>query len=201
MRAVLLEIAVLIFLSAASRLLPHLPNMTALSAVALKARTRFGLFGLFIPLATLVLTDLMLGLYSWKLMVSVYASFMLIGMLGTLLPKHTPASRIYLVSLNFLGATLFFLITNTVVWATSTWYPHTVPGLLTCLLAGLPFYGAMLLGDILFTYAFFRLPFVKPFVSLAPHKLTLTKLRGNTIYKSESMVAQAARRLSVIARL
>lgn len=148
-----IEIAGLIALGAGSRLIPHLPNMTALSAVALKSRARFGTIGIMIPLASLLLSDLVIGFYNWRLLLSVYASFALISVLGRFLPG---ASTIHIVSASALSSTLFFLITNTVVWASSIWYPHTTSGLLTCLVAGLPFYGAMLVSDLAASLLLFR---------------------------------------------
>ncbi|OGG72810.1 hypothetical protein A3A38_00660 [Candidatus Kaiserbacteria bacterium RIFCSPLOWO2_01_FULL_53_17] len=153
--AVLFEIAVLVGLGAASRLFPHLPNMTAIGAVALRARSRFGIPGLGIPIISMLASDLFIGFYNWRLLLTVYASFALIGMLGALIPQNTSIRRIGAVSV--LGSTLFFLITNTAVWALSAWYPHTAQGLLMCYVAGLPFFYPMLAGDIVFSCMLFRL--------------------------------------------
>ena len=59
-----------------------------------------------------------------------------------------------------------FLITNSVVWALSTWYPHTAGGLLACLAAGLPFYRYMLAGDIVAGIAMYKLPQVAAALAL-----------------------------------
>lgn len=155
MRRAILESIGLIALAAASRLLPHPPNMTAVSAVAYKARARFGVWGVAIPVAAMLLSDIVIGLYDWKVLVSVYASFALIGGFGALLDR---ASMRRLIAIPALGAIVFFLITNAVVWASSVWYPHTVQGLLACYAAGLPFLIPMVLGDIACTVAVFRLP-------------------------------------------
>lgn len=152
----ILEIIGLIALGAGSRLIPHLPNVTAMSAVALKSRARFGMAGLAIPLISMALADVVLGFYDWKLLASVYASFALIAILGSFLPSSSSTSRIVFVSAA--GSTVFFLVTNTVVWALSAWYPHTIGGLLACLAAGLPFYRYMLVGDIIAVVAMYKLP-------------------------------------------
>lgn len=156
MRIRIAEIIGLIALGAGSRLIPHLPNVTAMSAVALKSRARFGVAGLAIPLVSMAIADAVIGFYDWKLLASVYASFALIAMLGSLLPSSSSIYRIAVVST--VGSTLFFLITNTVVWALSAWYPHTIGGLLACLAAGLPFYRYMLVGDIVVGIAMYKLP-------------------------------------------
>lgn len=149
------ELLGLIALGALSRLIPHLPNMTAMSAVALRARARFGYAGILIPLVSMALSDAVIGFYNWKLLLSVYCSFALIGVLGALAPVGASARRLGVVSI--VGTTLFFLVTNTCVWALSSWYPHTFAGLLTCLIAGLPFYATMLVGDIVATLALYKL--------------------------------------------
>lgn len=152
----ILEVIGLIVLGAGSRLIPHLPNVTAMSAVALKSRARFGIAGIAIPLVSMALADVVLGFYNWKLLASVYASFALIAILGSFLPNSSSVPRIVFVSAA--GSTIFFLVTNTVVWALSSWYPHTIGGLLACLAAGLPFYRYMLVGDILTVVAMYKLP-------------------------------------------
>ncbi|MBI5456631.1 hypothetical protein HY969_02725 [Candidatus Kaiserbacteria bacterium] len=143
-----IEIALLVFLAAGSRLVPHLPNMTAVGAVALKARARYGPMGLGIPVLGMLLSDIALGFYDLRLLTSVYASFALSGSLGVFL-KNISLPRLALIPA--IGSTIFFLSTNTAVWALSAWYPHTLSGLLACLVAGLPFYCYMLAGDTLFT--------------------------------------------------
>jgi len=156
MRAKTLEIAGLVALGVGSRLLPHPPNMTAIGAIALKSRERFGLKGLFIPLVSMAFADVIIGFYDWRLLLSVYASFALFGMLGAVLKRTRSGGTIMATAA--LGSTLFFLVTNTFVWALSSWYPHDIGGLLACLAAGLPFYGNMALGDILATLAIYKLP-------------------------------------------
>ena len=147
------EIIGLIALGAVSRLVPHLPNMTAIGAVALKGRARFGGRGLLIPLASMALSDALIGFYNWKLLLSVYASFALVSLCGALL-QRTSIVRILTISCG--GSSIFFLITNAAVWATSTWYPYTPQGLLACFIAGLPFFYPMLAGDIIFSLILFR---------------------------------------------
>src|SRR5260370_22296289 len=49
----------------------------------------------------------------------------------------------------------FFAITNFMVWAIGTLYPHTTAGLAACFTAGVPFYRNQLLGDAFYTVALF----------------------------------------------
>lgn len=155
MRVKLFKIVGLIALGVISRLIPHPPNMTAIGAIALKSREHFGIFGLVIPLTSMVLADAIIGFYDWKLLLSVYASFALFGMLGVILKTSRSIGTI--TGTAAIGSTLFFVITNTVVWALSSWYPHTAQGLLMCYMAGLPFFYPMLAGDVVSSLALFSL--------------------------------------------
>ena len=47
-------------------------------------------------------------------------------------------------------ATAFFVITNFVHWASTSMYDHTWAGLVNCYTAALPFYRAMLAGDLFY---------------------------------------------------
>jgi len=156
MRTSFLQMAGLIVLGVGSRLIPHPPNMTAIGAIALKSRERFGLLGLCIPLVSMVLADAIIGFYDWRLLLSVYASFVLFGILGIFLQKNRSVAATAATAA--FGSTLFFLTTNTVVWALSSWYPHDIGGLLACLAVGLPFYRNMLIGDVVATLAICKLP-------------------------------------------
>jgi hypothetical protein len=51
----------------------------------------------------------------------------------------------------------FFLVTNFLVWLRGTTYPQTLEGLLTCYLAGVPFYRQTLVGDLVFSGVIFGL--------------------------------------------
>jgi hypothetical protein len=58
------------------------------------------------------------------------------------------------------SATGFFLLSNLVVWAGSSMYPHSAAGLLACYEAGLPFYGNDLVSTALTASVLFGLPVV-----------------------------------------
>ena len=47
-------------------------------------------------------------------------------------------------------ATAFYLVTNFVVWSFKSSYEPTLAGLATCYTAALPFYRAMLAGDLFY---------------------------------------------------
>ncbi|WP_260706504.1 DUF6580 family putative transport protein [Edaphobacter flagellatus] len=56
------------------------------------------------------------------------------------------------------SSTSFFLLSNLMVWATGTMYPHTAAGLGACYVAGIPFYANDAMSTALTAGAFFGLP-------------------------------------------
>jgi hypothetical protein len=56
------------------------------------------------------------------------------------------------------SATSFFLLSNFVVWAGSTMYPHTAAGLGACYIAAIPFYANDVMSTAITAGAFFGLP-------------------------------------------
>jgi len=139
--------------AAASRLIPHPPNMASITAVALfsgACLTRKWL-AFLVPLLALFASDLVLGFYSH--MEVVYGSFVLVVCVGLLLRRRRtplPVAGAVLAS-----SLLFFLITNFGVWWFGTLYPKTPAGLLTCYIAALPFFQNTLLGDALYAAVLF----------------------------------------------
>jgi len=114
------------------------------------SRRKFGWL-MFLPI--LLVSDALLGFYDWRLMLVVYGSFLLMALWGIGLRKNYS----YRAALTRVigGSFSFFAITNFAVWALSSWYPHTLAGLLTCYELALPFFRATLAGDIFFGAAIF----------------------------------------------
>ncbi len=148
----------LIGLGVLGRLLPHLPNATPLTALARSARDVLGPRAAYtVPLLALFVSDLAIGFYDWRLMLSVYGSFAFIA----LLTRLVPATRPHLLSV--LAPLTFFLTTNAAVWALSPWYAKTAAGLFAAYTAGLPFLGYMLLGDVFFLTSLALVQRYRPF--------------------------------------
>lgn len=55
-------------------------------------------------------------------------------------------------------STSFFLLSNFVVWAGGTMYPHNGAGLMACYVAGIPFYANDVMSTAITVGAFFGLP-------------------------------------------
>lgn len=146
----ILATATLLTVGLLSRLLPHAPNATATIALALIASRYLGRrVAVFLPLATLFLSDLVLGFYNWHIMLAVYGSFVLAAALSWLAKRHR--SPLGVVTLILGGDVLFFLVTNGVVWLYSAWYAKTFAGLMYAYTLGLPFLRNMFLGDLFYT--------------------------------------------------
>lgn len=148
--------AIALLAAIAVRLLPHIPNFTPLGAFALFVGVfvaRKHRWGLLLPVCAMFLSDLFIGFYDFKLMVVVYGSFLAYTGLGMLVSRRISTATVFLGSIG--GATLFYLTTNFAVWAFSSWYPHTVSGLLLSYTLALPFFKYTLLGDLFFTGVLF----------------------------------------------
>lgn len=145
---------VLVVFGFAARLLPHEWNFTPLMAIALFAGTYLGArWALGIVAVSMFLGDLFLGFYSLPIMAAVYGSFFLGGATGVLLRKHKNFLSIGAATLA--SSTFFFLATNAAVCFFGTLYPHTLDGLWQSYLMGLPFYRAMVAGDITYVAILF----------------------------------------------
>lgn len=132
------------------RLLPHAPNMTPITAIAFVGGLYLGKKWAFaLPLGTLLLSDLLLGTYDWRIMLSVYGAFACIGLFGLLAARYRAVLPVGLLVIG--SSLLFFLITNAAVWAFSPWYAKDITGLMYAYELGLPFLRNMLLGDIIYT--------------------------------------------------
>jgi len=147
-----LTIFALLFFGVITRLLPHLPNATPLTAIALTSGIYLGKrWSVVLPVVVLFLSDMVIGFYDWKIMASVYGSFVFIGCLSWLNRTYGGVS---FVCLSVVAASLlFFFITNSAVWLFSPWYEKSFTGLLYAWELGIPFLRNMLVGDLFYTTA------------------------------------------------
>jgi hypothetical protein len=143
----------MILLAALSRLIPHLPNMSSVTAVALFGGAYFSdkRLAFLVPLTALFLSDLILGFYHH--MEIVYGTFILIVCIGLWLQKHR--SPLSIAGAALASSALFFLLTNLGVWAFDSLYPRTLNGLIACYVAAIPFFRNTLQGDLLYTFILF----------------------------------------------
>ena len=149
----LVTLLLIILGAALFRIMPHPPNVTPIAAMALFAGAYLPSkrLALVIPLAAMLLSDLLLGLHDS--MLYVYAGVALTVVIGFSLSQHPRVMPAIVASL--LASSLFFLLTNFGAWATSGIYPQTIEGLSMAYTAGIPFFRNSLLGDLFFTAVLF----------------------------------------------
>ncbi|HZY10958.1 MAG TPA: DUF6580 family putative transport protein [Bacteroidota bacterium] len=143
----------LILIAALSRLLPHLPNFTPITALALFGGVYLDKKHTFIvPLAAMLISDYFIGFYSG--MAWVYCSFVAIGFLGLWLRNHRGVGKT--IGATLTGSILFFAVTNFGVWVSSqVTYSHTLSGLIECYVVAIPFFRNTLFGDVVYVGALF----------------------------------------------
>ncbi len=163
-----LFLCAMIAAAAFTRFIPHLPNFTAVGAMALFGGAYFTnkKLAFAVPLIAMFLTDLFLGFHSTIL--SVYFAFALMVVIGMTMIQKKKVSNIVLASLT--AAVLFFVITNFAFWMTDVMYPMTASGLAACYTAAIPFFGYNLAGNLFYSgvmFGLFELAKMK-FPQLAP---------------------------------
>ena len=146
------------------RVIFNIPNFNPIGAIALmvgilfqKRSTAF-----LITLGALFLGDFMLGLSSPTYMeymfsttfLFVYISFIFIIMLGMALKNR--ASLLSVIAGSILSAIIFFLITNAGSWLALD-YSKSFSGLMSSYAAGIPFFRATLVSQLLFSFVIYVL--------------------------------------------
>lgn len=151
----------MVILATLSRIAPtffsHLPNFSALNAIALFSGTYFHrrVTAIVVVFFSVGLSDFFIhefwvgewnffypGFY-WQ-----YISYALIAVIGISLKN-----RLTLYHLLFAGLTascLFFIMTNLGTWLCGYLYPMTFGGLITCFINAIPFFKNTLMGDLVF---------------------------------------------------
>ncbi|MGY1425589.1 DUF6580 family putative transport protein [Lysobacter sp. A289] len=154
----------LILLAALTRVLPHPPNFSPVTAIALFGGAYFASrsWALLVPLIGLFLSDLVLaslngGLYaSWFNGIGiwlVYGCIVLTAAMGFGLRGKVRGGTVLGYSLA--GSVLFFVITNFGAFLADPMYPKTVAGLTAAYAAGIPFFQWSVLGTLFYSAILF----------------------------------------------
>ena len=140
-------IASIIVLAVLSRLVPHPPNFAPITGIALFSSKKINnkLFGVFLPIIPLFISDLSIGISFTNIFV--YLSFIMIYFLGFISTKID-------VKTVFLSSVIFFILTNLGVWYLG--YPKNIEGLITCFTLAIPFFVNTILGDLFYSFILFR---------------------------------------------
>jgi len=139
-------LAAMILAAAATRLIPHPPNMTAIGAMALFGGAYFSRrwLAVLVPLAAMLLSDIALS----SIEPMTYVCFLLTVALGMLLRDRVSVGPVTIAAVA--ASVMFFLLSNGWVWLGGTMYPHNSAGLIECYVAGLPFAQNMLVGNLFY---------------------------------------------------
>jgi hypothetical protein len=156
MKARLLLATALVVFGTLMRIVPHPWNLTPIGAVALfsgacfdRKRWSFG-----IPMLALFLSDAVIGFN--PLIPVVYATFAATVIIGMLIRGGAQAPSPARIGAGAVAsATLFYIVTNFAMWTISAIYPRTLAGLVACYIAGIPYYGTMLVADLLYSAILF----------------------------------------------
>ena len=145
---------VLIALGVTCRLLPHIWNFAPIAGIALFAGVYLGKrYAILLPITAMLIGDLFIGFYDLKLMLAVYISFVLVGMIGVAIRKYKSTETV--IASSIVSAVLFFLATNFVVWQFSPWYVKSFSGLVQCYTMALPFFRNTFLGNLFYVAVLF----------------------------------------------
>ena len=139
-------VIIIIVIAILSRLIPHPPNFTPITAIALFSIINFKnkYVGLSIPIVCLLISDLIIGISLINLFV--YLSFIVISGVGYIFGKINLKSIL-------LSSLIFFIVTNFGVWLIG--YPNTLEGFIACYVAAIPFFVWTIVGDLFYSYSAF----------------------------------------------
>jgi hypothetical protein len=159
-------ISAIVFLAAMSRLLPHPPNFAPIGGMALFGAAYYSrrYWAFIIPILSMWISDLVLNnvVYSqyfdgfvWFYGGSAftYGAFVLIVLLGLLTLKKISIPTLAISAVS--ASVIFFIVSNFGVWLSTNLYPRTFDGLISCYIAGIPFFKNTIAGDIVYTAILF----------------------------------------------
>ena len=157
-----------LFFAALSRILPHFfhsagLNFTAVGGGLLYFGARRSRWQTIFAVMALMATDYYLTVYAYNYPFHIssylvtwawYAAVCLVG--HQMLSQRSTGLRV--VGAVAASTTSFFILSNFVVWAGSTMYPHSAAGLAVCYVAAIPFFANDVMSTAITAGALFGLP-------------------------------------------
>ncbi len=154
-------ITLLILLVALSRLVPHPPNFSPVGGMALFGAAYYSkrYMACFISVIAMWISDLAVNniLYAqyfdhfvwfYNGAIFTYGAFLVIVIFGTLILKKIRVKNLIVAALG--SSIIFFLISNFGVWLASDMYPKNGGSLMSCYIAGLPFFQNTLFSNLFY---------------------------------------------------
>lgn len=151
---------IFVLFAVAFRFIPHPMAFTPVGASLLFFGARAPRRRLWIPLALLAASDVILTTlvyrypFSWDHFVT-WAWYAAMLWMGTTLQE---AGLVRITGTALIGSISFFVVSNFAVWAAWEMYPKSFGGLMMSYDAGLPFFRRGVEGDLLFTAVMFGAP-------------------------------------------
>ncbi len=165
-------IYLIVLLAVLARFAPHVPNFSPVYSALLFGGARLkSRDSIWFPVALLAASDIVLTTQVYHLRLGWmepwdWVAFAVVALIGRWLRDRVSVRTVVAASLA--GPTAFFLISNFAVWLGWKMYPATWGGLLSCYVAGLPFFRNTLVSSLLFSgvlfggYELYRRKFVPP---------------------------------------
>jgi hypothetical protein len=137
----------LIVLAATLRLLPHPENFAPIAAVAIFGGALLPRrLAVAVPVAAMVLTDLVIGWHD--LILLVWLLYALMALASSVWLRKNSFARTAGLTLG--SSVAFFVVTNFAVWVQSGMYEHTWAGLAQCFTLAIPFFRNSLVSDLFY---------------------------------------------------
>ena len=155
LRSDVLLVLFLIGFDVVARLLLHVPNVSPVAASALFAGMMLRRRSLapVVPLAAMLIGDLLIGFDDWRVAAVVYAAMVLPALAGILASRYRP-SRVVVPAV-VACSLIFFATTNLAVWAFGGLYSLDMAGLMQCYTLALPFLKYTMAGDLFWAAVLF----------------------------------------------
>ncbi|NCS32013.1 hypothetical protein GW793_00795 [bacterium] len=142
-----------IIIGVAARLLPHAPNFTPITAIALFSGTILTKrYAFAVLMIVMIVTDMFLGFHDTMLFT--YGSFGLIMLWGRFVIKGRISVPTVLGSA-LVTSIIFYIVTNFGVWAQGFLYPPTLSGLIQSYVMAIPFFKNTLMSNVVYSGIFF----------------------------------------------
>ena len=133
-----------------SRMISDIPNFTATIALIMFTsyliRDKF--LSVLVILVSQIISDLYIGIYSS--MFFVYGAYVFIALLSPIIMNKLSFKSVLVSSL--VTPTIFYIVSNFGVWVAGSLYPLTMAGLISCYIAGIPFFDESLVSTIIFSF-------------------------------------------------
>lgn len=146
---------ILIILAIATRVVPHFSNVSAITAVAIFSGAILPKRQAFvIPLAARLITDSIIGFFSWPLMIAVYGAHVFGVLLGLWVKNgKQDFEGLKVITSSMIASVTFFLVTNFAFLYPT--YSHNLQGIVSAYNNGLPFLRGTVIGDLGYTVSLF----------------------------------------------